>query len=83
MKFVENRYSKKNPKGKKVLLNPSVRATLYAESLKKDKRVYIDAETGEKKVGTKPLSNGSKAYRRGYLAARKDNAKAYKHNTKR
>lgn len=80
MVIVENRYSKKNPKSKKVLLNPHDKEILYSDSLKANKRAYIDAETGEEKYGKKDLSNGCIDYRRGYIQARKDSRKAYKYN---
>ena len=56
-----------------VLRNPAEKAKRYARQLKTG-RV---AETGKK------LSDGDRRYRGGYLDARKDNAKAFKHNKKK
>ena len=83
MKIVTNKYSKKTPKSKVVLLNPSEKSKLYAASLKSDRKVYINAETGVVEKGNKPLSKAKRAYRQGYLQARKDNSKAYNANKKK
>ena len=52
-----------------ILYTPSERAKRYARQLKNNKIT----ETG------KPLSKEDKAYRKGYLDARKDNARAFNH----
>lgn len=60
-------------KGKKVVLrNPSEKAKRYARQLKSGQV----QETGAK------LKPTDKAFRIGYLTARSDNAKAYKHTHK-
>ena len=60
-----------NRKGQTItLLNPSEKGQLYARELKDN----YNPRTGD------GLTKGQRAYRSGYLDARKDNAKAYKHN---
>ena len=60
-------------KGNKVVLrNPSEKGKRYARQLKSGKV----QETGKK------LSNTDRAFRIGYLTARKDNAKAWKSNNR-
>ena len=59
--------------GSKKLYNPSERAEKYALELS----VKEDMLTGEL------LTKSQAAYRMGYLNARRDNAKAYKHNRKK
>lgn len=60
--------------GRKItLLNPAQRGRKYAKELKHKSDVY----TGEK------LRNTQLSFRSGYLKARADNAKAYKHNQKK
>ena len=56
-----------------VLLNPAEKGQLYARELK-DNYAPKTADG---------LSRSQRAYRSGYLDARKDNAKAYKHNKKK
>jgi len=55
------------------LLNPSEKGQLYARELKDN----YNPRTGD------GLTKSQRAYRSGYLDARKDNAKAYKHNKKK
>lgn len=63
-----------NKKGERVvLLNPAERAELYARSL----RDNYNPRTGD------ALTAKGRAYRSGYLAARRDNARAWKHNQKK
>ena len=65
--------------GKKgLLLNPSEKASKFAFEIKQKKRVTNDM-TGIKG----PLNREQQAYRSGYLDARKDSAKAWKHNQKK
>ena len=56
-----------------ILRNPAEKGKRYARQLKKG---YV-SETGEK------LTDKQKAWRSGYLSARSDSAKAYKHNLKK
>ena len=56
-----------------VLRNPAEKSKRFARQLKNG----CVTETGE------ALSDEEKAYRRGYLNARNDNAKAYKSNKKK
>lgn len=58
---------------KRVLRNPAEKSKRYARQLKNG----AVSETGE------VLTDTQKAWRSGYLEARKDNAKAYNHNKKR
>ena len=55
------------------LLNPSEKAGKYAAELKAN----FSGSTGE------TLTKNQRAYRSGYLDARKDSAKAWKHNQKK
>ena len=67
----------KNRKGKNtVLLNPSEKGTKYAIELKNDIRL---TNTGHCK-DCSGLTDKQRAYRSGYLAAQKDNHKAFKSN---
>ena len=59
--------------GKKTLYNPSEKAQKYALELK----AREDMMTGE------ILNSKQASYRMGYLNARRDNARAYKHNKKK
>lgn len=52
------------------LLNPAEKGELYAREFKDN----YNPRTGD------ALTKGQRAYRSGYLDARKDNAKAWKHN---
>jgi len=64
-------YQYKNKEGKTVtLLNPAEKGQLYARELKDN----YNPKTGYE------LTHTQRSYRSGYLDARKDNAKAYKHN---
>ena len=60
-------------RNRKVLLNPAEKGRRYATQLK----VGVVVETGEK------LTKRQKAWRAGYLSARSDNAKAFKHNQRK
>ena len=57
----------------KVLLNPGEKARLYADELKANASSYNGQD----------LRKDQRAYRAGYLDARRDSAKAYKHNLKK
>lgn len=59
--------------GSKTLYNPAEKAGKYAFEL----RYKEDIMTGE------ILTKSQASYRMGYLNARKDNAKAYKHNKRK
>lgn len=60
-------------RGKKVvLLNPSEKGKSYARQLKR----------GTKRDGTK-LTRSQASFRMGYLQAREDSAKAFRHNKKK
>ena len=63
-----------NRNGKPVILrNPAEKGQIYAFELKNS----YSTKSGE------GLTRAQRAYRSGYLDARKDNAKAYKHNEKK
>ena len=68
-----------NRKGKKVtLLNPSERSRKFATELKHNVAITNDGVKKKTKSGkVKHLSDTQKAFRSGYLQARKDNAKAF------
>lgn len=69
----------KNRKGKTVmLLNPKEKAEKFVFEIKQKKRVSNDMS-----IIKGPLTKEQQAYRAGYLDARKDSAKAYKHNVKK
>lgn len=74
----------KSKNGKDItLLDPSAKAGKFASELK-DNQHYTNK--GVKKVGksgTSELTDVERAYRGGYLDARKDSAKAFKHNQKK
>ena len=57
----------------RVLLNPSEKAGIYAAELKANASSMTGAD----------LSKNQRAYRSGYLDARRDNARAWKHNQKK
>ena len=57
----------------KTLLNPKEKGELYAREIKDN----YNARTGD------ALTHAQKSYRSGYLDARKDNARAFKHNWKK
>ena len=71
-------YDKK--RGKYItLLNPAEKGKKYATELKHNKHITNDGVIKKNKKGqAKKLSDTQKAYRSGYLTARKDNAKCYK-----
>ena len=74
----------KNSRGKTVtLLNPSEKGKKYANELKTKIRHTNDGRFVKDEDGPLPLTDTALAYRSGYLDARKDNAKAYKHNKKK
>ena len=74
-----------NRKGKKIrLMNPNQKAKKFAEELKNDLHFTNFGDVKVKRNGKpKRLSDTQKAYRSGYLSARKDNAKAYKSNQRK
>lgn len=73
-----------NKKGDFVkLLNPSEKARKFADELATGMRYTNDNRLKADKNGDVGLSKTQRAYRSGYLDARKDNAKAYKHNKKK
>jgi len=70
--------------GKQItLLNPSEKARKYANELSTGIRKTNDGNYKPDKNGDVGLSNVQRAYRSGYLDARKDSAKAWKHNQKK
>ena len=69
----------KNRKGKNVtLLNPSEKASKFAGELSTGIRKTNDGRYKADKNGDVGLSKVQRAYRSGYLDARKDNASAWK-----
>ncbi|MBE6645932.1 MAG: hypothetical protein E7612_11290 [Ruminococcaceae bacterium] len=74
----------KTKKGKTVtLLNPAEKASKYAAELSTGIRYTNDGAYKQNEFGDIGLTDAGRAYRSGYLDARKDNAKAYKHNLKK
>ncbi len=73
-----------NRDGKKVtLLNPHEKGKKYAEEIKNGIRVTNDGEIKRNENGIPmELTKEGKAYRAGYLDARKDAANAYKASKK-
>ena len=70
---VNNRFG-----GKSVLLNPSEKGKKYAIEMKNKIHLTNNGEVKLNKYGQpRTLSKEAKAYRAGYLQARKDNAKCY------
>ena len=70
--------------GKQItLLNPSEKATKFANELATGIRKTNDGNYKPDKFGDVGLSKEQRAYRSGYLDARKDSAKAWKHNQKK
>ena len=69
-----------NRKGKTVrLLNPAEKGRKYAGELKRGKRYTNEGTAKRDKNGNHiSLTKSGKAYRSGYLDARKDSAKAFK-----
>ncbi len=72
-------------KGKRItLLNPSEKAEKYADELRNNIRYTNDGKYKADKDGVvDPLSKSHRAYRSGYLYARKDSANCYKHSRKK
>lgn len=75
----------KSKTGKKItLLNPAEKGIKYAIELKEELHATNDHVIKRNKKGRAiRLSDTQKAWRAGYLTARKDNAKAYKSNLKK
>lgn len=75
----------KSKNGKMItLLNPSEKGRKYAAELKAGIRATNNHEVKRDKNGKKiTLTKSQRAWRSGYLTARKDNAKAYKSNLKK
>lgn len=69
-----------NRKGKRItLLNPAEKGRKFADELGNGIKLTNDGMLKMTSLGTPVrLTDTEKAYRSGYLAARKDNAKAYK-----
>ena len=66
------------------LLNPAQKGRKYSVELKHGKALTNDGRRKLTKNGTqKKLTNTQKAFRSGYLQARKDNAKCWKAKKKR
>ena len=65
------------------LLNPSEKAGKYAAELRTGMRYTNNGDYKPDKNGEIGLSREGRAYRSGYLDARKDSANAYKHNLKK
>lgn len=71
-----------NKKGEvKKLLNPSEKSSKYAYELKNDVLITNDNQLKRNKKGDpKRITDSQIAFRRGYLKARSDNAKAFNYN---
>ena len=68
-----------NKKGKRVtLLNPAEKGEKYAYELRTNIRTRNDGSFKPDKNGELGLTKTQRAYRSGYLAARKDSAACYK-----
>ena len=65
------------------LLNPSEKAGKYAAELRTGMRYTNNGDYKPDKNGEIGLSAEQRAYRSGYLDARKDSANAWKHNQKK
>ena len=66
------------------LLTPAEKGSKFAFEMKKGIRVTNMGEAKYNKDGSpQKLTKAQRAYRAGYLDARSDNAKAYKHNKKK
>lgn len=62
-------------------LNPAEKGRKYSNELKSKLRVTNDGEVKTDAAGVPlPMTDVQRSYRQGYLAARSDNAKAYKYN---
>lgn len=72
-------------KGKTItLLNPSEKGKKFASELRDNTRYTNDNKKKADKDGViQSLSDTQRAYRSGYLAARKDSANCYKHSLKK
>ena len=74
----------KTKTGKTVtLLNPSAKAGKFASELKYNNHYTNDGHLKKGKNGNTQLTDEQRAYRGGYLDARRDSAKAFKHNQKK
>lgn len=77
-------YGGKKVKTKKgtvvTLLNPAQKAKKFADELGTNMHYTNDGKYKPDKNGEIGLSAGQRAYRSGYLDARKDSAKAYNYN---
>ena len=75
----------KTKSGKTVrLLNPAQKGGKYAFELKNGVKVTNFGSAKRNRDGSlRRLKKDERAYRAGYLDARNDNAKAYKHNKKK
>lgn len=88
-KFLQHRFDNRNKKSgayivnekgeKKVVLNPYGKGGKAAYELKHGVRVTNEGEVKK----DKPLTKEGKAWRSGYLAARKDSARAWKSKNKK
>lgn len=65
------------------LLNPSEKAEKFADELKMNTHYTNDSKIKADKFGNASLTKAQRAYRSGYLDARKDSAKAYKAKNKK
>lgn len=71
-------------KGKTItLLNPSQKAEKYACELRERHAMTNDGRFKADEDGPFPLTDTQKAYRSGYLDARKDSARAYNYNKRK
>lgn len=66
-----------------ILLNPAEKGRKYAAELSTGMRYTNDGNYKKDASGDVGLSKEGRAYRSGYLDARRDSAKAYKHNLKK
>lgn len=66
-----------------ILLNPSEKGEKFADELRNNVRYTNDGHyKADKKGNVHPLTDTQRAYRSGYLAARKDSARCYKAKNK-
>ena len=71
-------------KGKTItLLNPAQKARKFADELSTGMHYTNDGKYKPDKNGEIGLTDAQRAYRSGYLDARKDGAKVYKYNKKK
>lgn len=74
----------KTKKGRTItLLNPSQKANKFAAELRTGMHYTNDGSYKPDKDGEIGLTKAQRAYRSGYLDARSDGAKAWKHNQKK